>query len=96
METIYGILSKEHKVVLGMFEEAMISGSKEALFRIKAEIDPHMAGEEKLYYPLLEENEDSRDIARKVYIEHNEAKALITNSRVWGKVVRIGLPDLVS
>jgi iron-sulfur cluster repair protein YtfE (RIC family) len=77
METIYNILSQEHKLVLGMFEEAMTHGSKEALFRIKAEIDPHMAGEEKLFYPLLEENEESRDIARKAYIEHNEAKALM-------------------
>jgi hypothetical protein len=31
MESIYDILSKEHKLVLGMFEEAMASGSKEAL-----------------------------------------------------------------
>lgn len=76
-ESIYDILSQEHKPVLGMFEEAMASGSKEALFRIKAEIDPHMAGEEKLYYPLLEEKEESRDIARRAYIEHNEAKALM-------------------
>lgn len=60
-----------------MFEEAMRSGSKEVLFRIKAEIDPPMAGEEKLYYPLLEEKEESCDIARKAYIEHNEARALM-------------------
>ncbi len=77
METIYNILSQEHRIVLGMVEEALTRASKEALFRIKAEIDPHMAGEEKLYYPLLEENEESRDIARKAYIEHNEAKALM-------------------
>ncbi|MGB9940222.1 hemerythrin domain-containing protein [Methanosarcina sp.] len=77
METIYDILSQEHKLVLGMFEAAMASGSKEALFKIKVEIDPHMAGEEKLYYPLLEEKEESRDIARKAYMEHNEAKALM-------------------
>lgn len=77
METIYEILSKEHKLVLGMFDEAMGGGSKEALFKIKAEIDSHMAGEEKLYYPLLEEKEESRDVARKAYIEHNEARALM-------------------
>lgn len=77
METIYEILRKEHKLVLGMFEEATGSGSKEALFRIKAEIDPHMAGEERLYYPLLEEKEESSDVARKAYIEHNEARALM-------------------
>lgn len=77
METIYDILSKEHKLVLDMFNEVTGNGSKKVLFRIKAEIDPHMAGEEKLYYPLLEEKEESRDIARKAYIEHNEAKALM-------------------
>jgi iron-sulfur cluster repair protein YtfE (RIC family) len=77
METIYDILSKEHKLVLRMFDEATGRGSKEALFRIKAEIDPHMAGEEKLYYPLLEENEESSDVARKAYTEHNEARALM-------------------
>ena len=77
METIYDILSKEHDLVLNVFEEAMRSGSKESLFKIKVEIDPHMAGEEKLYYPILEEKEESRDIARKAYIEHNEARALM-------------------
>lgn len=77
METIYDVLSKEHKTVLNMFEEATGSDSKEVLFRIKAEIDSHMAGEEKLYYPLLEEKEESCDIARKAYIEHNEARALM-------------------
>jgi hemerythrin-like domain-containing protein len=77
METIYDILSKEHQIVLGMFEEAMDTGSKAALFRIKAEIDPHMAGEEKFFYPRLEEKEESIDIARKAYTEHNEARALM-------------------
>ncbi len=48
METIYNILSQEHRIVLGLVEEALTRGSKEALFRIKAEIDPHMAGEETL------------------------------------------------
>lgn len=77
MDTIYDILSKEHQILIGMFEEAMITGSKETLFRIKAEIDLHMAGEEKFFYPRLEEKEESSDIARKAYIEHNEAKALM-------------------
>jgi len=77
METIYDILSKEHQIVFGMFEEAMNKGSKAALFRIKAEIDPHMAGDEKFFYPRLEEKEESIDIARKAYTEHNEARALM-------------------
>ena len=77
METIYDILSKEHQVILGMFEEAMNTGSKAALFRIKAEIDPHMAGEDKFFYPRLEDKEESIDIARKAYTEHNEARALM-------------------
>ena len=77
METIYDILSKEHQIVLGMFEEAIDTGSKAALFRIKAEIDPHMAGEEKFFYPRLEEKEESIGIARKAYTEHNEARALM-------------------
>jgi len=77
METIYDILSKEHQVILGMVEEAMNTGSKAALFRIKVEIDPHMAGEEKFFYPRLEDKEESIDIARKAYTEHNEARALM-------------------
>ncbi|MGB9929034.1 MAG: hemerythrin domain-containing protein [Methanosarcina sp.] len=77
MDTIYDILSKEHQILIGMFNEAMITGSKEALFRIKAEIDPHMAGEEKFFYPRLEEKEESEGIAHKANIEHNEAKALM-------------------
>jgi hemerythrin-like domain-containing protein len=37
-----------------------------------------MIGEEKFFYPVLEEKEELRDLISEAYKEHNEAKALIS------------------
>jgi len=78
METIYDILIREHKMVADLFQQAMRDNSRETLLKIKAETDPHMAGEEKLFYPELEKKEELRDLVNHAYEEHDEARSLMS------------------
>ncbi len=78
METIYDILSKEHDQVLDLFKEAINDGSKETFLRIKAELDPHLQGEEKLFYPVLKEKKEARESVLEGYEEHRIAEMLLS------------------
>ncbi|MHC1755457.1 MAG: hemerythrin domain-containing protein [Methanosarcina sp.] len=78
METIYDILIREHKIVADLFQQALRDNSRESLLKIKAETDPHMAGEEKLFYPELEKKEELRDLVNHAYEEHDEARSLMS------------------
>ncbi|WP_292374420.1 MULTISPECIES: hemerythrin domain-containing protein [unclassified Methanosarcina] len=76
METIYDILKAEHKQVSDLIQQAMRDGSKETFFKVKAKTDPHLLGEEKLFYPPLEQKGDLRELVSHAYEEHNEIKSI--------------------
>lgn len=76
METIYDILKAEHRQVSDLIQQAMLDGSNETFFKIKAKIDHHLLGEEKLFYPLLHQKEDLRELVNHAYEEHNEIKSI--------------------
>jgi hemerythrin-like domain-containing protein len=76
METIYDILKAEHKEVADLLQQAIRDGSKETFFKIKAKTDPHLMGEEKLFYSLLEEKADLRELVDHAYEEHEEIKSI--------------------
>lgn len=76
METIYDILKAEHKQVSDLIQQAMRDGSKETFFKVKAKTDPHLLGEEKLFYPLLEQKDDLHELVSHAYEEHNEIKSI--------------------
>lgn len=78
METIYDILKEEHDQMANLFQQALSDGLKVTFFKIKLEADPHMMGEEKFFYPLLEGKEELHELVSHAYEEHNEAKALIS------------------
>jgi hypothetical protein len=78
METIYDILSKEHDQVLDMFEEVISNGSKQTFLKIKAELDPHLEGEEKLFYPVIKEKKEARESVLEGYEEHRIAEMLLS------------------
>lgn len=78
METIYDILIKEHNIVADLFQQVLRDNSRETLLKIKAEIDPHMAGEEKLFYPELEKKEELRELVSHSLEEHDEAKSIMS------------------
>ena len=77
METIYDLLIAEHKQMTELFQQALNDSSKVSFFKVKLKADPHMMGEEQLFYPRLEEKEELRELISHAYAEHNEAKALI-------------------
>jgi hemerythrin-like domain-containing protein len=77
METIYEILEAEHDQVADLLRQALSDGSKVSFTKIRLKTDPHMMGEEKLFYPVLEGEEGLRELISRAYKEHNEAKALI-------------------
>lgn len=78
METIYDILKAEHDQMADLFQQALLDGSKVSFFKVKLKADPHMMGEERLFYPLLEKKEELSELVSHAYEEHNEAKALIS------------------
>lgn len=77
METIYDILKAEHDQISDLFRQALQDGLKVSFFKVKLKADPHMMGEERLFYPVLEEIEELRELISQAYKEHNEAKTLI-------------------
>jgi len=77
MDTIYDILKVEHDQVSDLLQQASRDGLKVTFFKIKLKADPHMMGEEKFFYPVLEEIEDLRELVSHAYEKHNEAKTLI-------------------
>jgi hemerythrin-like domain-containing protein len=77
VETIYDILKAEHDQMSNLFRQALQDGSKVSFFKVKLKTDPHMMGEERLFYPVLEEIEELHELIIQAYKEHNEAKTLI-------------------
>ncbi|MPM66598.1 hypothetical protein SDC9_113508 [bioreactor metagenome] len=77
METIYDILKAEHDQVADLLQQALSDGSKVSFVKLRLKTDPHMMGEEQLFYPRLEEKEELHDLVVEAYQEHNEAKTLI-------------------
>jgi hemerythrin-like domain-containing protein len=78
METIYDILKAEHRQVADLTQQAMRDSSKESFLKIKAKLDPHIMGEEKLFYPLLEQKSELRELVNHAYEEHNEIRSVLS------------------
>ena len=77
METIYNILKAEHDQMADLLQQALRDGSKVSFFKVKLKADPHMMGEEKFFYPVLEGEDKLSELVSHAYEEHNEAKVLI-------------------
>ena len=76
----FELLKNDHKKVSQLFEEIeSASGpSKKQLFtQLKGELDVHAHIEEKIFYPALENKEESRDITLEAYEEHKVVKDLL-------------------
>lgn len=76
----FELLKNDHKKVSQLFEEIeSASGpSKKQLFnQLKSELDLHAHVEEQIFYPALENKEESRDITLEAYEEHKVVKDLL-------------------
>lgn len=77
MEKIYDILSKEHDEVSELLQKAMHDNTKETFRCIKTMLEPHLSGEEELFYPELEEYNEMIDLVNHAFDEHEEIKSVL-------------------
>jgi hemerythrin-like domain-containing protein len=79
--TIYDILKIEHKDVKRLFKQIIDEErfQENVYNQIKMALQLHMSGEEKLLYPRLENNAESRSIALESYEEHDLGRKIISD-----------------
>ena len=81
---VFALLKADHERVAGMLEkiaettERAVKGREEAFTRVKAELELHTLIEEEVFYPALEEAEETRDIVLEAYEEHRLVKQLLS------------------
>jgi hemerythrin superfamily protein len=77
MDNIYDVLIREHDEVAELIKKAMHDNTKETFNRIKAKLQPHLIGEEELFYPRLEGNDELIDLVKHAFHEHREIKTVL-------------------
>jgi hemerythrin superfamily protein len=80
----FEVLRADHEKVAGIMEKIdqsteRASKTREELFtQLKNELDLHAQIEEQIFYPALEDKEETRDITLEAYEEHNLVKQLLS------------------
>jgi iron-sulfur cluster repair protein YtfE (RIC family) len=79
--TIYDILKMEHRDVKRLFKQIVDEARYQdnIYTQIKTALQLHMAGEEKLLYPRLENNQETRSLVLESYEEHDLGKKIIND-----------------
>ena len=81
MPKILELLHEQHEMVERVFQkmqEAENKSEKEKLFnQLKDDLVPHMKGEEKYFYPALEEKEGAKEDVLEGIEEHHAAKLFL-------------------
>jgi hemerythrin-like domain-containing protein len=78
----FNLLKSDHEKVAGILEklegttERALKTREELFTQLKTELDIH-AFEEKIFYPVLEKAEESRDITLEAFEEHRLVKQLL-------------------
>ena len=79
----FNLLKSDHEKVAGILEsidettERSAKGREELFARLKQELDLHSQIEEEVFYPALEDSEETRDVTLEAYEEHNLVKQLL-------------------
>ena len=79
----FALLKADHEKVAGILEtiegttERAVKGRDELFAQLKAELDRHAMIEEEIFYPALEEAEETREITLEAYEEHRLVKQLL-------------------
>ena len=79
----FAVLKADHEKVAGILEtieettERAMKGRDEMFALLKSELDLHAMIEEEIFYPPLEESEETRDITLEAYEEHRMVKQLL-------------------
>lgn len=78
------LLKSDHETVAGLMEkidettERALKTREELFARLKSELDLHAEIEEQIFYPAIEDAEETRDITLEAYEEHKVVKRLLT------------------
>lgn len=81
---VFELLKTDHEKVSGIMEkidettERGVKTREELFAQLKNELDLHAQLEEQLFYPTLEEADETRDITLEAYEEHNLVKQLLS------------------
>jgi len=79
----FSLLKSDHERVAGILAsieettERAAKGREELFARLKEELDLHAKIEEEIFYPALEDSDDTRDITLEAYEEHSLVKQLL-------------------
>ena len=79
----FTLLTEDHEKVAGILEkieattERATKGREELFAQLKNELDVHARIEEEIFYPVLEEHEETRAISLEGYEEHALVKQLL-------------------
>jgi hemerythrin superfamily protein len=80
----FEVLKADHEKVAGIMEKIdqsteRASKTREELFtQLKNQLDLHAQIEEQIFYPALEDKEETHDITLEAYEEHNLVKQLLS------------------
>jgi hemerythrin-like domain-containing protein len=80
----FNLLKSDHEKVAGILEsidqttERAAKGRDELFARLKEELDLHTKIEEEIFYPALEDSEETRDVTLEAYEEHSLVKQLLS------------------
>jgi hemerythrin superfamily protein len=79
--SIYDLLKQDHKDVKKLFKRIVDSERFDGgiYAQIKKALKVHMAGEEKVFYPRLEKNSETRLLTLEAYEEHDLGKQIMTD-----------------
>lgn len=81
---VFEFLKTDHEKVSGIMEkidettERGVKTREELFAQLKNELDLHAQLEEQLFYPALEDADETRDITLEAYEEHNLVKQLLS------------------
>ena len=76
----FSLLKADHQKVAGLFKQLESASGQRKLRvfeQIKTELELHTQIEEKIFYPALEEPEETHDLTLEAYEEHNVVKKLL-------------------
>jgi iron-sulfur cluster repair protein YtfE (RIC family) len=80
---VYQLLKQDHKTVAGIFAklepttERALKTREELFSKLNSELEVHTAIEEKIFYPVLKEAAETRDITFEAFEEHRVVKELL-------------------
>jgi hemerythrin superfamily protein len=87
----FTLLKADHKKVAGILEkldsttERGVKTREELFTQLKTELDVHTRIEETIFYPALEQADETRDITLEAFEEHRLVKQLLGELQSLGK-----------